>query len=385
MTLLDNILKKAQSVLVLSEHSLSTKPKSPPPDSETIADIVKEKKKRHRPRCPYPGARAKVDSSPPRYSARPLYIKVPDWRARHLRTQYDNLQLLIAFKKTHYARGRVDCWWRVEPQPFRHFYYNRVAFSKHVRFENKLLHKRLVTQGPKVVPTESLQRDWARNRVDILKRARKPFVLFPPIPQDDIEDPAFVKPEGVKRPRVFFTMRVEGCAAIGELEAELFTDVCPRTASLFVELLVGHEGGFSYVGTHFYRKVPHLYWAGGDVVHDNGFGCYLQSGRRYPIGAENYHFSHSMPGLLSMRVTSDNEICGVFNITFKPLPQFDLKNVVFGRIVRPSEVFNSITKIGRALATTPRVLLCASRMKIRGQWVQGTPNTSFIQPVRRVF
>jgi hypothetical protein len=44
------------------------------------------------------------------------------------------------------------------------------------------------------------------------------------------------------------------------------------------------------------RKVAGLYWSGGDVVHDNGFGCYAQRGRRVPIGAENYHFSHSMPG-----------------------------------------------------------------------------------------
>lgn len=45
-----------------------------------------------------------------------------------------------------------------------------------------------------------------------------------------------------------------------------------------------------------YRKVPTLYWAGGDVIYNNGFGCYAQRGRRAPIGAENYHYPHSMPG-----------------------------------------------------------------------------------------
>lgn len=38
------------------------------------------------------------------------------------------------------------------------------------------------------------------------------------------------------------------------------------------------------------------------------------------------------PGLLSMRVTRDDEVCGIFNITFKPLPQFDLHNIVIGRV-----------------------------------------------------
>lgn len=35
---------------------------------------------------------------------------------------------------------------------------------------------------------------------------------------------------------------------------------------------------------------------------------------------------------MSMVVTSDNEVCGQFNIIFKPLPQFDGKHVVFGRV-----------------------------------------------------
>lgn len=33
-----------------------------------------------------------------------------------------------------------------------------------------------------------------------------------------------------------------------------------------------------------------------------------------------------------MVVTPDNEVCGQFNIIFKPLPQFDGKHVVFGRV-----------------------------------------------------
>ncbi|XP_028167742.1 ubiquitin-associated domain-containing protein 1 [Ostrinia furnacalis] len=112
-------------------------------------------------------------------------------------------------------------------------------------------------------------------------------------------------------------------------------------------------------------KVPGLYWSGGDVIYDNGFGCYAQRGRRAPIGAENYHFPHSMPGLLSMRVTRDDEMCGIFNITFKPLPQFDLHSVVFGRIIRPSPVFDSITSLGSALNSHPVVELCSTRRDIR--------------------
>lgn len=33
-----------------------------------------------------------------------------------------------------------------------------------------------------------------------------------------------------------------------------------------------------------------------------------------------------------MAVSKDNEVYGFFNIIFKPLPQFDGKHVVFGRV-----------------------------------------------------
>ncbi|XP_060809316.1 ubiquitin-associated domain-containing protein 1 [Amyelois transitella] len=112
-------------------------------------------------------------------------------------------------------------------------------------------------------------------------------------------------------------------------------------------------------------KVPNMFWSGGDVIHDNGFGCYAQKGRLAPIGADNFHFSHSMPGLVSMRVTADDEMCGIFNITFKPMPQFDLKNVVIGRVIRPCSLFSSLRSLGAPLCPAPLVQISAARL--RGQ------------------
>ncbi|XP_023945125.2 ubiquitin-associated domain-containing protein 1 [Bicyclus anynana] len=122
-------------------------------------------------------------------------------------------------------------------------------------------------------------------------------------------------------------------------------------------------------------KVPSLFWSGGDVVSNNGFGCYAQRGRRAPILAENYHFSHSMPGLLSMSATRDGELCGMFNITFKALPQFDFKNVVFGRIIRPCSTYDVIKTLGNPLSTHPVIEIDSARRKIDGRWVTGSPNT----------
>ncbi|CAH0698540.1 unnamed protein product [Spodoptera exigua] len=159
---------------------------------------------------------------------------------------------------------------------------------------------------------------------------------------------------------------------------------------------------------HSEKKVPKLYWSGGDVIYNNGCGCYAQRGRAVPIGAENYHYPHSMAvvvslrfsvrpwycssgaglfelkygsstlviaGLLSMRVTVDDEMCGMFNITYKPLPQLDLRNVVFGRVVRPSSTYTIISKLGNALNSRPIVEIISSRRKESGRWIHGQPNT----------
>nr|XP_032526232.1 ubiquitin-associated domain-containing protein 1-like isoform X2 [Danaus plexippus plexippus] len=119
-------------------------------------------------------------------------------------------------------------------------------------------------------------------------------------------------------------------------------------------------------------KVPHLFWSGGDVIYDAGVGCYAQRGRSRPIGAENYHFPHSMPGLLSMRMTGDDEMCGIFNITFKALPQFDLRNVVFGRVIRPCPTFDVIQTL--PANPHPAIEIASARFRLESGWVCGARN-----------
>ncbi|CAG9574862.1 unnamed protein product [Danaus chrysippus] len=119
-----------------------------------------------------------------------------------------------------------------------------------------------------------------------------------------------------------------------------------------------------------------MFWSGGDVTYDAGVGCYAQRGRTRPIGAENYHFPHSMPGLLSMRMTNDDEMCGIFNITFKALPQFDLRNVVFGRVIRPCPTFDVIQTL--PANPYPAIEIDSARTKLKSGWVYGTRNTRIL-------
>ncbi|XP_045781908.1 uncharacterized protein LOC123878638 [Maniola jurtina] len=353
MTLIGAILKKVQS-----KDSVNKYPSPPPEIDETIL-----KKKRKRRVDKFAHVRPSVDSSPPLYDASRLLRKLPQWTRRANQIYSDNLRLLGDIARAHLYGGKVDSHWTVRPAENRQYYENRRNTCKLLKRQNKQIHKRILETEPRVIPTAWLERDWRRNKQEILHRARKKFVLFPICRTEVMEDPAFAAPHGINRPRVFITLRMRNASLLGTLEAELFTDVCPETCRLFLELLDGDGLGYGYVGTQFFRKVPHLFWSGGDVIYNNGFGCYAQKGRARPILAENYHFSHSMPGLLSMPTTKDEELCGIFNITFKPLPQFDLKNVVFGRIVRPCPTYDVISTLGNPLSTYPVIEIVAARRR----------------------
>ncbi|CAG4958958.1 unnamed protein product [Colias eurytheme] len=78
-------------------------------------------------------------------------------------------------------------------------------------------------------------------------------MIFPLKIEEIIEDPVFITPPGVKRPRVYITLKIRGAATMGTIAAELFNDVCPNTCKLFLDLLDGDGVGYGYVGTRFFR------------------------------------------------------------------------------------------------------------------------------------
>ncbi|XP_034837953.1 uncharacterized protein [Maniola hyperantus] len=353
MTLMGAILKKVQSKDSVKKYS------SPPPEIDEA--ILKKKSKRRVGKFAY--VSPMVDTSPPLYDASRLLRNLPQW-TRHANQIYsENLRLLCDIAKINLCGGKVDSHWTSKPVENRQYYENRRNMCKLIKRQNKKIYKRILETEPGVVPTAWLERDWRRIKQEIVRRSCNKFVLFPFPRTEVMEDPTFAAPHGTKRPRVYIRLRMRNASVLGTLGAELFTDICPETCRLFLELLDGDGLGHGYVGTQFFRKVPHLFWSGGDVIYNNGFGCYAQQGRVRPVLAENYYFSHSMPGLLSMPTTKDEELCGIFNITFKPLPQFDLKNVVFGRIIRPCSTYDVISTLGNPLSTCPVIEIEAARRK----------------------
>ncbi|XP_063391027.1 uncharacterized protein LOC134676566 [Cydia fagiglandana] len=61
-------------------------------------------------------------------------------------------------------------------------------------------------------------------------------------------------------------------------------------------------------------------------------------------------------------VSPDDEICGIFSVIFKPLHQFDLRSVVFGRVVLPSRTFEAMRALGSALSSQPVVEITAATL-----------------------
>ncbi|XP_050676549.1 uncharacterized protein LOC126973359 isoform X2 [Leptidea sinapis] len=360
MTLLDAVIK--------AQINGSVHKTSPPPEISEIIKIQRKRKKNKN----YT-TKSKVDTKPYAYDPSRLYRNLPQWISDIRNLYTENAKMVLTIHNA-LQTGKVDSRWEKQLPRNKQYYQNRLDSYKRIQRDNKALYKRIMTTEPRLTKASSLNEEWKTTKQTIIDMASKEFVLFPVKDEEVIEDKAFIAPTGVRRPRVYITLGIRNAAAMGTICLELFTEVCPKTCQLFLELLDGGGAGYGYVGTRLFRKIPKLYCSGGDVVYDNGFGCYAQRGRYRPIGAENYHFSHSMPGLVSMPVTVNDEVCGTFNITFKPLPQLDLRNVIIGRVVRPCNTFEALRTLGSPLSTQPIVEIVSAK-RWDGKWIHGAKNT----------
>ncbi|CAH2063095.1 unnamed protein product, partial [Iphiclides podalirius] len=275
--------------------------------------------------------RHKVDDSSPELFPE-LYLKPRrlDYYARQLEeNMIVNKELIKKINLIQRTGGFVDCWLRPQPTDT----YNKLLCKQRqrvldvIRLQNLHIYSRLLIARSEQLLTKELDEAWQDTKHKLILGASLPFILFQTEKIDrGIRDPAFDKPSHINRTKV----------------------------------------------------VPDLYCRGGDVVKDNGFGFYLPEGQAEPMPAENYLLKHTVPGVLSMVVTNDNEVPGQFNIIFKPLPQFDGKHVVFGRIISgPTQTLERISALGLPLGTTSSdcIIRSCGWFKRNGQYREGNPNT----------
>ncbi|XP_026747449.1 uncharacterized protein LOC113508542 [Trichoplusia ni] len=336
-------------------------------------------------------AKHKVDDSPPELFPE-LYLKPRrlDYYARQLeQTMNVNKELLKRINLIQRTGGFVDCWMH---EPCNK--YNKLLCEQRQRNLNEIqknnfyFYSRLLVARSEQLLTKELDEAWKDTKHKLILGASLPFILFKTGKIDrGMKDPAFDKPPSVYRPRVSLDIWVLGGSKIGKVMIELFNDIVPKTCQLFLNLVKGDSMGHAYTGTRIFRIVPDLYCCGGDVTKNNGFGCYTPEGDLLDTrDTDCFKLKHTVPGVVSMVVSPNGEVCGQFNIIFKPLPQFDNKHVVFGRIIAgPAPTLERISALGLPLGTTSTdcIVKSCGWFTRKGEYREGNPNTIKFPPRRK--
>lgn len=148
------------------------------------------------------------------------------------------------------------------------------------------------------------------------------------------------------RPRVFFDITIGGEDA-GRVVFELFKDIVPKTVENFRSLCVGFSKDdgtkLHYKGSIFHRIIKDFMIQGGDFTNHNGTGGESIYGNKFED--ENFNLKHDKPFLLSMANAGPGTNGSQFFITTVPTSHLDGKHVVFGKVLKGTEVVRELENI----------------------------------------
>ena len=155
--------------------------------------------------------------------------------------------------------------------------------------------------------------------------------------------PKIFDPENV---RVFFDISI-GNEFPKRVEFELFSKKLPITTENFRALCTGEKSTenlkLHFKNSIFHRVIKGFMMQGGDFENANGTGGSSIYGRKF--NDENFLYTHTEGGLLSMANSGVNTNGSQFFVTFKETPWLDGKHVVFGRVVSGLDVILDVEKV----------------------------------------
>jgi len=130
----------------------------------------------------------------------------------------------------------------------------------------------------------------------------------------------------------------------GTITAEMFSDLAPKTAGNFIELV---KKGY-YDGIIFHRVIEGFMLQGGDPT---GTGT---GGPGYTIPDEfGKGLAHTEAGMFSMANAGPNSGGSQFFITLAPTSWLDGKHAIFGKVTDGMDVVQTLGKIQTGMGDRP--------------------------------
>ena len=130
----------------------------------------------------------------------------------------------------------------------------------------------------------------------------------------------------------------------GTITAEMFSDLAPKTAGNFIDLV---KKGY-YDGIIFHRVIEGFMLQGGDPT---GTG---RGGPGYTIDDEfGEGLAHTEAGVFSMANAGPNSGGSQFFITLAPTAWLDGKHAIFGKVTDGMDVVHTIGKVQTGMGDRP--------------------------------
>ncbi|GME87298.1 unnamed protein product [[Candida] boidinii] len=165
------------------------------------------------------------------------------------------------------------------------------------------------------------------------------------ITTDEKAEPATSKDPPITH-LVVFSIEYKG-KPLGDLELGLFGTVVPKTVENFFQLSTG-EKGYGYKNSIFHRVIDQFMIQGGILPNNQGPSIYGAS-----FDDENFKIKHDRPGRLAMANSGKNTNGSQFYITSIITSWLDGHHVVFGQLLKGSELVNKIANVEKDKSDTP--------------------------------